>query len=162
LNTLVELHYINNNNFRGKKVQTLFKIHFNFITVILVLAIFTLQSEILAQSNLRILDVPGGSGGGTTQTEESNDNTAIYVVGGLLIAGILAYALVFKKDKKTETDTTASLNSNLIYSEANDLDTTEELQKVKDKIPVDLFLGIRNNEAVMNDKTYMLGLRVKL
>jgi len=143
-------------------VQTLFKIHFNFITVILVLSIFTLQSEILAQSNLRIFDVPGGSGGGTTQTEESNDNTAIYVVGGLLIAGILAYALVFKKDKKTETDTTASLNSNLIYSDVNGFDSAEELQKVKEKIPVDLFLGIRNNEAVMNDKTYMLGLRVKL
>ena len=38
----------------------------------------------------------------------------------------------------------------------------KKLQKVKDKIPVDLFMGIRNNEAVRNDKTYLLGLRVKL
>jgi hypothetical protein len=84
------------------------------------------------------------------------------VVGGLLVAGVIVYALFFKKDKKAETDTTASLNSNLIYSDANDFDSAEELQKVKDKIPVDLFLGIKNNEAVMNDKTYMFGLRVKL
>ena len=162
LNTSVDLHYINNNNFRGKKVQILFKLHFNIITFILMIAIFTLQSESLAQSNLRIYDVPGGGGGGATQTEDSNDNTAIYVVGGLLIAGILVYALVFKKDKKTDTDTTASLNSNFIYSQANDFDSAEQLQKVKDKIPVDVFWGIKNNEAIPNDKTYLFGLRVKL
>lgn len=142
-------------------MQKLFKLLLNTITFILMISIFTLQSESLAQSNLRIFDVPGG-GSGTTQTEDSNDNSTIYIVGGLLIAGILVYALVLKKDKKVDTDTTASLNSNLIYSEANVLDTAEELQRVKDKIPVDLFLGIRNNEAVMNDKTYLLGLRVKL
>jgi len=143
-------------------VQKSFKFPFNIITFILMISIFTLQSEGLAQNNLRIFDLPGGGGGGTTQTEESNDNSTIYIVGGLLIAGILVYALVLKKDKKVDTDTTASLNSNLIYSEANGFDSAEELQKVKDKIPVDLFLGIRNNEAVMNDKTYLLGLRVKL
>ena len=125
--------------------------------------IFSLPSESFAQSNLRIFEDPGGGGSGTTQTEESNDNTAIYVIGGLVIGGILLYALVLKPDKKAETDTTASLNSNLIYSKVNGFDTTnEELQKVKEKIPVDLFLGIKNNAAVMNDKTYLLGVRVKL
>jgi hypothetical protein len=143
-------------------VQKSFKFPFNIITFILMISIVTIQSESLAQSNLRIFEEPGGGGSGTTQTEESNDNSTIYIVGGLLIAGILVYALVLKKDKKVDTDTTASLNSNLIYSEANVLDTAEELQRVKDKIPVDLFIGIRNNEAVMNDKTYLLGLRVKL
>jgi hypothetical protein len=119
--------------------------------------------ETFAQNNLRIFDVPGGGGGSTSQTDDSNDNTAMYVVAGLVIGGILLYALVFKPDKKAEADTTASLNSQLIYSEANRYQSTyEELQKVKDKIPVDLFLGIRNNEALMNDKTYLFGLRVKL
>jgi hypothetical protein len=132
------------------------------MTFVLMLSILTLQSESFAQSNLRIFEEPGGGGSGTTQTEESTDNSTIYIVGGLLIAGILVYALVLKKDKKVDTDTTASLISNLIYSEANGFNSVEELQKVKDKIPVDLFLGIRNNEAVMNDKTYLLGLRVKL
>ena len=132
------------------------------ITVILILAIVFLPSVSFAQSNLRIFEDPGGSGNGTTQTEESNDNTAMYVVGGLVIGGILLYALVLRPEKKAETDTTASLNSQLIYSEANGFDSAEELQKVKEKIPVDLFLGIKNNAAVMNDKTYMLGVRVKL
>ena len=135
---------------------------FPILTMILILSIFFLPTESFSQNNLRIFEDPGGSGNGTTQTETSNDNTAMYVVGGLVIAGILVYALVIKKDKKTDIDTTASLNSNLIYSEVNGFDSAEELQKVKEKIPVDLFLGIRNNEAIMNDKTYTLGLRVKL
>jgi len=126
------------------------------------ISILTLQSESFAQSNLRIFEEPGGGGSGTTQTDEGTDNSTIYIVGGLVIAGILVYALFLKKDKKTDADTTASLNSSLIYSEVNGFDSAEELQKVKDKIPVDLFLGIKNNEAVMNDKTYLLGLRVKL
>ena len=148
-------------NFKGKKVQRIFNLPFNIISFILIISIFTLQSGTFAQSNLRVLDEIG-AGGNTTQTEESNDNSTIYIVGGLLIAGILVYALVLRKDKKADTDTTASLNSNLIYSEANGIDSAEELQKVKDKIPVDLFLGIKNNAAVMNDKTYLLGVRVKL
>jgi hypothetical protein len=143
-------------------VQTFNKPSFSIVTLILILSVLFLPIESFAQSNLRIFEDPGGGGSSTTQTEESNDNTAIYVLGGLVIGGILLYALVLKPDKKAETDTTASLNSNLIYSEANHFDSAEELQKVKDKIPVDIFLGIRNNEALMNDKTYLLGLRVKL
>lgn len=162
LNTSVDLHYINNDNFRGKKVKTFIRYSFSILTLILILSIFFLPLESFAQSNLRIFEEPGGGGSGSSQTEDSNDNTAIYVVGGLVIAGVLLYALVFKKDKKTETDTTASLNSQLIYSDANKFDSAEELQKVKDKIPLDLFLGIKTNEAVINDKTYLLGVRVKL
>ena len=135
---------------------------FTVLTVILILAIVFLPSVSFAQSNLRIFEDPGGSGNGTTQTEESNDNTAMYVIGGLVIGGILLYALVLRPEKKAETDTTASLNSQLNYSEANGFDSAEELQKVKEKIPVDLFLGIKNNAAVMNDKTYLFGVRVKL
>ena len=142
-------------------MQTFNKTSFSIVTLILFLSVLFLPIESFAQSNLRIFEDPGGGGSGTTQTEESNDNTAIYVLGGLVIGGILLYALVLKPDKKAETDTTASLNSNLIYSEANHFDSVEELQKVKDKIPVDIFLGIRNNEALMNDKTYLLGLSVK-
>ena len=143
-------------------MQTFNKTSFSIVAIILIFSVLFLPIESFAQSNLRIFEDPGGGGSGTTQTEESNDNTAIYVLGGLVIGGILLYALVLKPDKKAETDTTASLNSNLIYSEANHFDSVEELQKVKDKIPVDIFLGIRNNEALMNDKTYLLGLRVKL
>jgi len=162
LNPSFEIHYISDNNLRGNKVQIVNKLQLKVFISAVILTIFTFQSVSYSQSGFRVYEEPGGGGSGTTQTDEGTDNSTIYIVGGLVIAGILVYALFLKKDKKTDTDTTASLNSSLKYSEANGFDSAEELQKVKDKIPVDLFLGIKNNEAVMNDKTYLFGLRVKL
>ena len=144
-------------------MQTFIKYSFQIITISLIISISILSTETIAQSNLRIFDVPGGGSGSTSQTEDSNDNTAIYVIGGLVIAGIIAYALVFKKDKKSDTDTTASLNSRQFYTGITNYDTNQdEIQSVKDAIPVDFFLGINNNEAIMNEKIYQLGVRVKL
>jgi uncharacterized membrane protein len=142
-------------------VQTISGFFIKSVATILVLTVTILSSETFAQSNLRIFDVPGGSGSGTTQTDDSNDNSTIYIVGGLVIAGILAYALFFK-EKKAETDTTASLSSPSIYSNISEFDSAEEeFQKVKEQIPVDIFMGIKNDEAVLNNRMYQLGVRVK-
>jgi len=143
-------------------VQSLLRISFQTFSFILILSIAILSSESFAQSGLRIFEDIGGGGNTTTQTDDSNDNTALYVVGGLVVAGILVYALVINKDKKAPGDSTASTNSNLILSDVRGLSFDEEVQEVKEKIPVDFFMGIRNNKAVVNDKTYLLGVRVKL
>ncbi|MCZ7613224.1 MAG: hypothetical protein M5T52_06730 [Ignavibacteriaceae bacterium] len=131
------------------------------VAVFLVLAITMLSSETWAQSNLRIFDVPGGGNNGTNQTDEGSNNSTIYIVGGLLIAGILAYALFFK-EKKADTDTTASLSSPSDYSNISRFDSfEEEFQTAKEEIPVDIFLGVNNDKAILNNKIYQLGLRVK-
>lgn len=143
-------------------MQSFLNLSLQTITFALILSVAIFSSDVFAQSGLRIFDEIGGGGSSSSQSSDSNDDTALYVVGGLLIAGILVYALVIKKDKKTGEDTTASVNSNLRLAEANGFNPAEELQKIKERIPVDLFLGIKNNEAVRNDKTYLLGLRVKL
>jgi LPXTG-motif cell wall-anchored protein len=141
-------------------VKALFKSSFYCLTFILILALAS-PSEIFAQNGLRIYDDIGG-GSNNTEPTTNDDNTFIYVAGGLLIAGIIAYALFVKKDNKpAETDTTASVDSRLIYSDSNLLSPDDELMKAKEKIPVDLFLGVKNNEALTNDKTYLVGLRVK-
>jgi len=143
-------------------VKSSLKYPFHIFTFLVILSIASLPTESFAQNNLRIFDVPGG-GSSSTETSNSNDNTFIYVAGGLIIAGILVYALVLRKDKKAESDTTASINSRLIYSKSNYFNTTEdELLKAKERIPIDVFLGIKNNEAFLNDRTYSVGLRFKL
>jgi hypothetical protein len=144
-------------------VQSLPKISFQTISLILIFSVSVLSSEVFAQNGLSIFeDYGSGSGGSTNQSDDSNDDTALYVVGGLVVAGILVYALVLNKDKKAPEDTTSSTNSNLKLSNVSGLGYNEKIQKVKEKIPVDLFMGIRNNEAIVNDKTYMFGVRVKL
>ena len=144
-------------------MQSLPKISFQTISLILIFSVSVLSSEVFAQNGLNIFeDYGSGGGSSTTQSDDSNDDTILYVVGGLVVAGILVYALVLNKDKKAPGDTTSSTNSNLKLSNVSGLGYNEEIQKIKDKIPVDLFMGIRNNEAIVNDKTYMFGVRVKL
>lgn len=142
-------------------MQTILNFFFKTVAVFLVLAITMLSSETWAQSNLRIFDVPGGGNNGTNQTDEGSNNSTIYIVGGLVIAGILAYALFFK-EKKADTDTTASLSSPSDYSNISRFDSfEEEFQTAKEEIPVDIFLGVNNDKAILNNKIYQLGLRVK-
>jgi hypothetical protein len=138
------------------------KFPFYVITLLLIVLLVSLPAQSFAQNNLRIFDEIGG-GGSSTQPSNDNDNTFIYVAGGLLIAGILVYALVLKKDKKVESDTTAAIKSSLIYSASSKIETSnEELLRAKERIPVDIFMGIKNNEIMLNDKTYLVGLRFKL
>lgn len=144
-------------------MQSLMHMSFRSISFILILCIAIFSSEVFAQSGLRVFDEIGGGGGSTsTQSDEGNDDTALYVVGGLVIAGILVYALVIKKDKKAPEDSTTTNQSNLRLSEFNDFAFEQEVQKVREKIPVDLVVGVKNNQAFLNDKTYLFGLRVKL
>jgi hypothetical protein len=144
-------------------VLSLAKLSLKTISFILILSITSFSSDVLAQNGLRINDQIGGSGNNSTQSDDSNDDTFLYVMGGLVIAGILVYALAINKDKKAPEDSTKSTNNKLRVSKLDNLSSPElELQKVTEKIPVDLFMGIKNNEAVMNDKTYLLGLRVKI
>lgn len=139
------------------------KFSFYILKLVLVLSLASLPTESFAQNNLKLFDDIGGGGGTSTQSSSNNDNTFIYVAGGLLIAGILAYALFVKKDSKTESDTTAAINSQLIYSESNNVNAAEDhLLQAKEKIPFEVFLGIKNNEALLNDRTYSVGLRLKL
>jgi len=142
-------------------VCSMFKLFVQAVSIILILSVTLTSSDVFAQNGLRIYEVPGGGGSTNTQQEESNDDTFFYIAGGLIVAGILAYALVIKNDKKADEDSTKS-KSDLNLIEINNVTSTDaEIQKVRYKIPVDLFMGIRNNEAVLNDKTYLLGLKVK-
>jgi len=144
-------------------MQILLRLSQYLITLLLLISIIFFSSEIYAQNNLRIYEDIGGGGSGSSQTSDSNDNTFIYVAGGLLVAGILVYALVFKKDKKAETDTTASLNYRMMYSQVNNgMAVNDDLVNAKEKIPFDFILGMKSNNAILNDKTYLVGVRLKL
>ena len=156
------MRYINTNKIEVNKLKSLLKYPYHIFAFLLILSVASLPTESFAQSSLRIFDEIGG-GGSSTQQSNDNDNTFIYVAGGLLIAGILVYALVLKKDKKAESDTTASIDSRFIYSDSNNINSVEDqIIKAKERIPFDVFLGIKNNEALLNDKTYLVGLRLKL
>lgn len=140
--------------------KDLLKISFTVLTVSLAVSIALPQSELAAQ-NLVIFDDIGGGGSSAGDQSSSNDNTFIYVLGGAVIAGILAYALIFKKDKDEETpDSTEALINNFLPEESTAFNMNREIEKAKDKLPVDFYFGIKQNEALKDDQ-YLLGIAVK-
>ena len=138
---------------------------------IILIAIISLSFGILlptstsfSQSFLRIYDDIGGSGNTTAPQSDDSDNTAIYIVGGLIVAGVIAYMVITKMNKKDEeeADTSSALNNfNLpdFASEFNDFE--HEIAKAKDNFPVDFMIGMRNNKAFVSEKTYLMGVSVR-
>ncbi len=138
---------------------------------IILIAIISLSFGILlpsatlySQNYSRIYeDIGGGSGGSGSQSDNS-DNSTIYIVGGVVIVGFIAYYLLtkHKKKDKEEADTSSALynfNTPDFASEFNDFD--HEVAKAKDNFPVDFMIGIRNNKAFISDKTYLMGVSVR-
>lgn len=139
---------------------------------ILLIAIISLTFGILlptstgfSQSYLRIYDDIGGGGNTSTPESESSSNTTLYIVAGAVVLGVVAYMVITKNKKKNneeESDTTSSLirfDNSDVAAQFNDFE--HEMEKVKDQIPVNVFLGVRNEKAFVSDKTYLMGVSVR-
>jgi hypothetical protein len=133
------------------------------LIVLLVFSIALPQSLLLAQNNLQIYeDINGGSGTGSTDGD--SDNTFIYIAGGLLIAGVIAYALFLKKDEKHEEESDSTQALNILNRTGNEFYSSnleKEITSAKESFPVDILLGIRREDAFISDKTYMMGVSVR-
>ncbi len=139
-------------------MKTLLSNWFYLITFILVFTIAAPKSDCFAQ--LKAYDVIGG-GGSTPAQSESNDNTVLYIVAGVAVAGLIAYYLLSKTDNKEEKDTTATIGSelNLVNLPAS---IEDEVLIAKEKLPLNIFFGIRNDDAILRNKTILVGISVKL
>lgn len=142
-------------------MKNVLKYSFYTLSIILAIAVAVPQSNCFAQNKLRIFEEPGG-GSQPTETNSSTDNTFIYVAGGLLVAGILVYALFVKKDETEDTDSTNVSMAEELMNNNTLKEPFSEVVKAKEKLPVDIFFGIRNDEAVLQGKTYLLGVSFKL
>jgi hypothetical protein len=133
------------------------------LIILLVFSIALPQSSLLAQNNLRLYEDIGG-GSGTGSTDDNSDNTFIYIAGGLLIAGVIAYALFFKKDNKQEEESDSTQALNILNRTGNEFyssDLEKEITSAKESFPVYILLGIRREDAFISDKTYLMGVSVR-
>jgi len=130
-------------------------------TIIVFLGVILLTSAGYSQNLLRIYKDFGGSGS-SDQGDNSSDNTALFVVGGLIVVGIIAYTVIGKKNEEDKSDTSSALLQFSGADLASGFDDFEhEYKKVQDKIPVNLILGIRNEKAFVSNKTYLMGVSVR-
>lgn len=125
-----------------------------FIIISISITLIIPTSDIFAQEFRTFEDIGGGSSSNNSQG--NSDNSLIYIVGGAVIVGIVAYALLRDKSdkKKAKSDSSeVSLNENLQLLENPEV----QISKIKDKIPLDFYFGMTNETAYLSGKKYLLG-----
>lgn len=127
---------------------------FDTLSMFTLSAIFIIAvsfSNINAQS--RIMEDIGG--GGTAQNvDPKSDNTLLYVTAGLVV-GFVIYHALFVKPK-------ADAKSKEEGKEEEKKSLSQELQEFQNEVPVQLHLGINNNQYMYNQKQFVMGLSFRL
>ena len=136
------------------------KIHLlNTSNKILILGLFlsliASNSSFSQQLNKFYEDIGGGSGSTNTEVE-SNDDYTLYIVGGLIVTGIVVYALLRDKKKKPTSDTTSAILNN-DFLEKN-LSYNEKINNMQSQIPINISIGMHRDIALKNERRYFVGL----
>lgn len=121
----------------------------------LFLSIFICNLSYGQQLNKINEDIGGGSGS-TTTAVESNDDYTLYIVGGLIVTGIVVYALLRDNKEKPTKDTTAILLDE-DFLEKN-LSFNEKVSNVQSQIPINISFGMQRDKALKNERRYFVGL----
>lgn len=140
------------------------KIHIKLFSVAAILISFGFYQALAPQTNGQVMfktsaDQPGT--GTAQQTEDDSGNETIYIVAGLAVAAVIGYAL-YKKFKKSEEEDSTSTNSStyrLLENERNSF--VNKVQEIKEKMPVDFFFAVKNQNITIPDRTYSVGLSFK-
>jgi hypothetical protein len=109
-----------------------------------------------SQSLNKIFEDIGGGSGTTSTNVESNDDYTLYIVGGLVVTGIVVYALLRdKKEKPTKDTTSVSLNEDFLEK---NLSYNEKIANLQSQIPINITFGIQRDKALKDEKRYFVGL----
>jgi hypothetical protein len=121
----------------------------------LILSLIICDLTYSQQLNQIYEDIGGGSGSTNTDVE-SNDDYTLYIVGGLLVAGIVAYALLRdKKEKPTQDSTSAILNDDFLEQ---NLSYNEKVKNIQSQIPINISFGVQRDKALKDERRYFVGL----
>lgn len=124
------------------------------LLVILLLFVFAAQSADAQQFN-KVFDEIGGGGGSSNRTEDSGSGNTMYIVGGILVAGVLLYALLRDKKEPEIKDTTAVITNPDLLSKS--LIKERKLSAEKTRIPFNIFIGSQNDKVLREEKRYFVG-----
>ncbi len=109
-----------------------------------------------SQQLKKLYEVPGGGSGSSSTTVESNDDYTLYIVGGLIVTGIVVYALLRDKKEKSTKDTTSAILSDDFL--AQNLSYIERVANMQSQIPINISIGIQRDKALKDERRYYVGL----
>ncbi len=115
-----------------------------------------------AQSFFKVnSNVPSGGSSATTNSSDnsSNGKTLIYVAMGAAVVGALLYKFVFHKDKDVDSTETESESSSLLVPGNPVISKKDaEFAEIRDPLPVNLYLAVKRDYIIPDQKIYMVGL----
>lgn len=129
---------------------------------------FSFSSNIYAQSYQQVDDKPGGdTSTNTTTSSSSNKNlsTYLFIAAGATIVGFFVYKFfIAKPDVQKETPDSTSNNTSMIInqSKSNVINLESEILKTRDKMPFDIFVGLKQDAITNSQKTFIMGISFKL
>ena len=124
-----------------------------FIVIILLLAVTTESAN--AQQINKVFDEIGGGGSSSSGSDDSGSGNTMYIVGGVLVVGVLLYALLRDKKEPEVKDTTAVIaNSDFLVQSVND---EQKMSADQTQIPFNIFIGSQSDKVFREDKRYYVG-----
>jgi hypothetical protein len=125
------------------------------LMLVLILTI-TLSGLGYSQQLNKIYEDIGGGSGSTNSAVESDDDYTLYIVGGLVVTGIVVYALMRdKKETQTKDTTAAILNDDFLEK---NLSYNERISKVQSQIPINISFGVQREKMLKDERRYFVGL----
>lgn len=108
-----------------------------------------------AQQVNKVFDEIGGGGGSSNSTEDSGSGNTMFIVGGVLVAGVLLYALLRDKKEPEKKDSTAVISNPDFLAQR--LADEQKLSAEQTQIPVNIFIGSHADKVFREDKRYFVG-----
>lgn len=134
----------------------------NYILIIFFLVIgiqLTVYPTIQAQTIQSITDVPGGGGSTSLNNDESNPNTILYVMAGLVVFGVLVYKFILEEPAKEDQPEEKPENDEKATSQLQKIKSfNKDVMIAKEKIPVDIHIGFTKNKFAPGDNSIVMGL----
>lgn len=136
-----------------KKINSLFSLP---AIVLLGLCVLFMSETGSAQQVNKIFDQIGGGGSNSQSNSESGSSNTMYIVGGVLILGVILYS-VLKEKKEPEKKDTTSVVINADQFVMNGLHNDSELEK-SNNLPVSIFAGTNSEMVFREEKRYFVGI----
>jgi hypothetical protein len=117
---------------------------------------FSLSGLGYTQQLNKIYEDIGGGSGSTNSAVESDDDYTLYIVGGLVVTGIVVYALLHDKKEKQTIDTTSAMLNDEFLSQ--NLSYNERVANMQSQIPINISFGMQRDKTFKDERRYYVGL----
>ncbi len=129
---------------------------YSLVLFFMVIGVQFILMPVLKAQSVKSIEKEIGGGSSAVNNDESDPNTILYVAAGLVVVGALIYKFILEEPAKDEPESEEAQDES--SEQINRINSIEkEIMIVKEKIPVDLHIGVIKNKFAPGDNAVMMG-----